>query len=83
MRRDAAASIDCVRPYAARRLPRFLALLLVPFTVAAALCAGFVYVILLPICGIGSIAESLARAAWRQTRAALHPSTGVTKERSV
>lgn len=38
--------------------------LLAPFALVLAALAGLVYAVLLPICGIASIAEATARASW-------------------
>jgi hypothetical protein len=48
-------------------------LLVVPFAALAAALAGAVFVVLLPICGIASLAEDFARASWRIARAMLPP----------
>jgi hypothetical protein len=40
-----------------------------PILLAAVAIAGLVYVILLPVCGIASIAEGVATAAWSRIRA--------------
>lgn len=45
-------------------------LLLVPFAAAAAAIAGLVYLVLLPICGIASIAGAVAQASWGLLREA-------------
>jgi hypothetical protein len=39
-------------------------ILLAPFALLLAAIAGLVYALLLPICGIASIAEATARASW-------------------
>ncbi len=39
-----------------------------PFVLLGAALAGAVFVLLLPICGIASIAEGIARLCWRSFR---------------
>ena len=52
--------------------PRLSArLLLLPFAALAAAAAGLVFVVLLPICGIASIASALAEASWGLVRETL------------
>jgi hypothetical protein len=60
-----------LRQQVARGGARFLRLALAPFAALAAAAAGLVYVILLPICGIASIAASVARASWAAAREAI------------
>ena len=53
-----------------------LRVLAAPAALAAAAAAGALFLILLPICGVASIAESVAREAWRflsATRRTLAP----------
>ena len=58
-------------PHGARSMGR---LLLVPLALLAAALAGVVFVILLPICGIASIAEAAAKSSWAFVRDAFrHP----------
>lgn len=45
-------------------------LLVTPFVAAAAALSGILFVVLLPVCGIASIAEGIARASWRWVRRA-------------
>ena len=47
--------------------------LLLPLVAAGGALAGLVLLVLLPICGITSIAEGVARAAGRRLRAGAHP----------
>ena len=42
--------------------------LLAPFAIVLAALAGLLYAVLLPICGISSIAEATARASWAIVR---------------
>jgi hypothetical protein len=42
--------------------------LVAPFAAAVAAIAGLVYVLLLPICGIASIASAVALASWSTLR---------------
>ncbi len=44
---------------------------LAPFAALGAALAGLVFVVLLPVCGIASIAEAIARSCWGAVRAAL------------
>jgi hypothetical protein len=43
-------------------------LIVAPFALVAAALAGLVFAALLPICGIATICESFAKAAWRFVR---------------
>jgi hypothetical protein len=45
-------------------------LLVAPFAMVVGAAAGIVFVVLLPVCGIASIAEGLTRASWALVRAA-------------
>jgi hypothetical protein len=63
-----AASAGPVRQSAARPHALLARLLVAPFLVLAAAAAGLVFAVLLPICGIATIAESIAKAAWRFVR---------------
>lgn len=60
-----------VRPSAARRGAWLLRLVLAPFAAVTAAAAGLVFVVLLPICGIATIAEGIAKASWQLVRDAL------------
>ncbi len=44
---------------------------LAPFAALGAALAGLVFVVLLPVCGIASIAEAVARSCWGAVRAAV------------
>jgi hypothetical protein len=57
-----------VRQPAARLGAALGRLLLAPFALLAAAAAGLLFAVLLPICGIASIAEGIAKAAWRFVR---------------
>jgi len=72
-----AAPDERVRRVVAHRIRRAVRLLLAPFAALGALAAGLLFLILLPICGIGSIAEGLTRAAWGFAHTAVHPRGGV------
>lgn len=56
------------RPGRARRTAALARLLIAPLAVVAAALAGVIFVVLLPVCGIATIAEGLARASWRYVR---------------
>lgn len=56
---------------AAPRGRSFLRLAVVPFAALAAVLGGLVFVVLLPICGIASIGEAVARASWELVRDAV------------
>jgi hypothetical protein len=43
-------------------------MLAAPFVLVAAALAGILFLILLPVCGLASIAEGIASAAWRLSR---------------
>lgn len=43
-------------------------ILVAPFAAALLAFAGLLYVLLLPVCGIASVANALARAAWSTLR---------------
>ena len=53
-----------VRQGGARLLVALGRILLVPVAAMAAAVAGAVFVVLLPICGIATIAETVARTCW-------------------
>jgi len=57
-----------VRRSAAPRRAWLLRLLLVPFAAVAAAVAGLVFAVLLPVCGIATIAEGIARASLHVVR---------------
>jgi hypothetical protein len=48
-----------------------LRVLLAPFALVFAAVAGVVFAILLPICGIATIAEAVAKATWSFVRGAM------------
>ena len=60
-----------LRRKGARPLATLGRLLLAPFVAAAAALSGILFVVLLPVCGIASIAEGIARASWRWVRRAV------------
>ncbi len=65
-----------VRQSAASLASTVLRLMVAPFALAAAALAGLLFAVLLPICGVATISEGLARAAWRFARDAFtqpHP----------
>ena len=53
---------------AARVATAALRLIVAPFAAIAAAAAGLVFAVLLPICGIATIAEAIAKAAGRFVR---------------
>jgi hypothetical protein len=54
---------------ATARLARAVArVLLAPFALVVAAGAGLVFVFLLPVCGLASVAESISRASWALVR---------------
>jgi hypothetical protein len=54
---------------ATRQVVAALGFLAAPLVALAAALAAAVFVVLLPICGIASLAEGFARAAWDAARA--------------
>ncbi len=56
-----------LRQRGARRLALIARAVLAPIAGLVAAIAGAVFVVLLPICGIASIAEGIARSCWRST----------------
>jgi hypothetical protein len=60
-----------VRSHAARRWGRVGRLLVAPFAAALAALAGLAWVLLLPVCGIASIANAVAQASWAAVREAV------------
>ncbi|HEY6004817.1 MAG TPA: hypothetical protein VIV57_18215 [Anaeromyxobacter sp.] len=68
--RASRGTAPAVRSPAARRWGRTTALLLAPFAAALAAIAGLAYVLLLPVCGIASIASAVAHASWAVLREA-------------
>lgn len=75
---DVSARRARVRRSATRATAILLRLIVAPFAAAAAVLAGLVFAVLLPICGIATISEGIARASWRFVRESLghltHPS---------
>ncbi len=63
---------ESVRHSAAQRGRVALRVLAAPLVLVAGALAGAVFLILLPVCGIASIAEGVAREAWRFLRVTLH-----------
>lgn len=59
-----------VRQAAAFPRSRAARLLLAPLALVVGAVAGVVFAVLLPICGIASIAEAMTRASWGLVRAA-------------
>ena len=57
-----------LRQSAARGWRMIGRLVLAPFALAAAAAAGLVFVILLPVCGIASVAEATAKSSWALVR---------------
>ncbi len=57
-----------VRQSAARRSGAVLRLIVAPLALAAAALAGILFAVLLPICGIATISEGIAKGAWRIVR---------------
>lgn len=68
--RAAPPAPPAVRQLAARGAAAIGRILIAPFALALAAIAGMVYAVLLPICGIASIAEATARASWALVRGA-------------
>jgi hypothetical protein len=63
-----------MRPFAAARWSAAGRVILAPFALAFAALGGIVFVFLLPICGIATIAEAVAKGGWAFVRGALsHP----------
>ena len=60
------------RHNAARLLATGVRLLVAPIVAVGVLVAGALYVILLPICGLASIAQALAVGGWRFVRSTPH-----------
>jgi len=59
-----------VRPFAAARWSVAGRAILAPFALALAALAGILFAILLPICGIATIAEAVAKGGWAFARGA-------------
>ncbi len=60
-----------LRHSAASLVARALRLIVAPLALAAAALGGLVFAVLLPICGIATISEGIAKAAWRFVRETL------------
>ena len=60
-----------VRRSAARGAVLLVRLIVAPFVALAAAVAGLLFAALLPICGIATISEGIAKAAWRFVRESL------------
>jgi hypothetical protein len=58
---------------AARAWARAVRIAIVPLAALAAAGAGLVFLVLLPICGIATLAEGVARACWGAVRGAPPP----------
>jgi hypothetical protein len=65
---------DLPRHAVARALARTARIALAPVALLAAAVAGAVFLVLLPICGIATLAQGFARAAWDAARGAPAPS---------
>jgi hypothetical protein len=59
---------DAPRPRPARQRVAIARLVLAPFAAIAAALAGAIFLVLLPICGIATIAEGFARICWDGAR---------------
>ncbi len=57
-----------VRQSAARMVTAALRLIVAPLALAAAAISGLLFAVLLPICGVATISEAIARAGWRFAR---------------
>ena len=71
--RSAAGERSGARRAAAPRLAQVAWILLAPWAALAAALAGLVFVVLLPICGIASLAEGFGSVCWRAARDAAFP----------
>lgn len=60
---------ESVRHSAAHRRAIALRVLAAPLVLAAMAIGGAIFLILLPVCGIASIGEGIAREGWRFLRA--------------
>jgi hypothetical protein len=68
---DAAGGAPPPHSRAAQGWRRVARVLVAPFAAVLAAMAGLVYVLLLPICGIASIANAAALASWSLLRESL------------
>ncbi len=66
--RLASPSDDCVRPNVAWQIAAITRIAALPFAALTAALAGLLFVVLLPVCGIASIAEAMARTSWAFVR---------------
>ncbi len=71
-----------VRQSAARVSASTLRLIVAPFAALAAAVAGVAFAVLLPICGIATICEGFAKAAWRFVRDTFSRAPHVSARRS-
>ncbi len=63
-----------VRRSAAPIARAVMRLIVAPFALVAAALAGLLFAVLLPICGIATISEGIARSSWRFVReSVVHP----------
>ncbi len=60
-----------MRRFVTARWPALARVLLAPLVLAVAALAGVLFLILLPVCGIATIAEALAKGGWAFVRGAL------------
>lgn len=67
-----------VRQSVARALVLPVRLVAAALATLAAAVAGAVFVVLLPICGLASVAEGVTRASWRAARATVRVRARVT-----
>ncbi len=77
--RGAGGAEGPVRRSATARAASVVRLAAAPFAALAAALGGLVFVVLLPICGIASIAEAVAKVSWafvRDTFASVHGRAG-------
>jgi hypothetical protein len=65
--------MEMARQPVAGAAARVVRLLAAPLAALGALVAGALFVILLPVCGIASIAQGIAFACWRFLRAGTRP----------
>jgi hypothetical protein len=69
-REPSASLVRSMRQSTASILTRGLRLIVAPFALVAAAAGGLLFALLLPICGIATISEAIAKASWRFARAA-------------
>lgn len=60
-----------VRRFVTARCPALARMLLAPLVLAVAAIAGVLFLILLPVCGIATIAEAVTKDGWAFVRGAL------------